>query len=202
MFTLENPLFFRNPAYPTNTKFPFPDLPGARKEINNAIPYARNYKLFEGKAAIKDSILRYLGGADLVYLTTHGIPGAISLMDKSFLVLSGSDPFLTTRDIMKARKDDNKFAEMVILLACQTGQGNTMEAGVAGMARSLMLAGYNHVFMSLWNADDVATVYLMNRFLFHLQKTFRFIPSQFYNRQYRVPGKNLPNLPNGLGFLY
>jgi CHAT domain-containing protein len=67
---------------------------------------------------------------------------------------------------------------MVILSACQTGLGRAMEAGIAGLARSFLLAGSNHVIMSLWNVDDDATAYLMNRFLFHLQQPHPFTPAQ------------------------
>ena len=43
-FPMEHPLFISNPAYPTNTDFDFPDLPGAKKEIDSAIHYADKYK--------------------------------------------------------------------------------------------------------------------------------------------------------------
>ncbi|HUR66742.1 MAG TPA: CHAT domain-containing protein, partial [Chitinophagaceae bacterium] len=69
-FTLENPLFVSNPAYPVNTDFIFPNLPGAKKEIDNAIPFAKKYRIFEGTNAIKDSIMKYLGEADMAYFAT------------------------------------------------------------------------------------------------------------------------------------
>ncbi|MGQ0737430.1 MAG: CHAT domain-containing protein [Bacteroidota bacterium] len=177
-FTLENPVFVSNPAYPTDTDFFFPDLPGAKKEISNAIPFAKKYKLFEGTAAVKDSVLKYLGGADVAYFATHGIADAAEPLKKSFLVLSGSDPFLTAQNIQDVRTQYKQFPELVILSACQTGLGKSMEAGVTGLARSFMLAGANHVIMSLWSVDDAATAYLMNRFLFHLQKPSRFMPAE------------------------
>lgn len=177
-FTLENPLFISNPAYPTNTDFSFPDLPGAKKEIRGAIPYAKSYVLLEGKNANKDSVMKYIGDADVAYFATHGIADSINIKDKSFLVLSGADPFLTVRDIMDSRKKYKKYPEMVILSACQTGLGRSMEAGVAGLARAFMLSGSYHVIMSLWNVDDEATAYLMNRFLFHLQKRSRHMPAE------------------------
>ncbi len=177
-FTLENPLFVSNPAYPKQTDFFFPDLPGAKKEIANAIPFAKEYKLFEGAAAVKDSVLKYLGQSDVAYFATHGIADAEDPMKKSFLVLSGPDPFLTAKNIMDNRKNYNHFPEMVILSACQTGLGKSMEAGVAGLARSFLLAGTNHVIMSLWNVDDEATAYLMNRYLFHLKAGSRFVPAE------------------------
>jgi CHAT domain-containing protein len=177
-FILEKPLFVSNPAYPQNSDFSFPDLPGAKREIANAILFAKEYKLFEGAAAVKDSVLKYLGESDVAYFATHGIADTEDPMNKSFLVLSGDDPFLTAKNIMDNRKNYKQFPEMVILSACQTGLGRSMEAGVAGLARSFLLAGSNHVIMSLWNVDDKATAYLMNRFLFHLKKPSRFMPAE------------------------
>ena len=40
---------------------------------------------------------------------------------------------------------ENNFPEMVILSACQTGLGRSMESGVAGLARSFLLAGMNNI---------------------------------------------------------
>jgi CHAT domain-containing protein len=180
-FSLNNPLFISNPAYPAGTDFVFPDLPGAKKEVANATRYAKTYKLLEGKAALKDTVFKYIRKADVAYFATHGIADEKDPMGKSFLVLSGNDPFLTAKNIMDFRKTDmfyEGFPEMIILSACQTGLGKAMEAGVAGLARSFLLAGSNQVVMSLWNVDDNATAYLMNRFLFHLQQPGRFMPSE------------------------
>ena len=177
-FSFNNPLFISNPAYPAKGEFEFPDLPGAKKEIDSAIKYAKKYTLLEGRKAIKDTVLKYLANADLAYFATHGIADAKNPMEKSFLVLSGKNPFLTAKNIMDYRKEGKNFPEMVILSACQTGLGKSMEAGVAGLARSFLLGGSNHVIMSLWNVDDNATAYLMSRFMFHLQKKNRFTPAE------------------------
>jgi CHAT domain-containing protein len=180
-FSLNNPLFISNPAYPTNTDFDFPDLPGAKKEIDSAIHYAKKYKLLAGKQAIKDSVVEYMKKANMVYFATHGIADAEKPMEKSFLVLSGADPFLTAKNIMDLRNKnpyEKTFPEMAILSACQTGLGKSMEAGVAGLARSFLLGGSNHVIMSLWNVSDESTAYLMSRFIFHLQTPHRFMPAE------------------------
>lgn len=178
LLPLKNPLFISNPAYPANTPYSFPDLPGATKEIEGAIPYAKEYILLKGKDAEKDSVMKYMGKADLAYFATHGIASEEEPMKKSFLVLSGIDPFLTAKDIMDSRHKFERFPEMVILSACQTGLGKSTEAGVAGLARSFMLAGASHIIMSLWNVDDEATAFLMNRFMFHLQQPSRFSPAE------------------------
>lgn len=176
-YPFENPLFVSNPTYPTNTAYIFPDLPGAKKEIDNAKKYAIRYKLFTGNAAIKDSILQYLSNADVAYFATHGIASNDNPMEKSFLVLSGSNAFLTAKDIMDTRLKRKSFPEMVILSACQTGLGKFMNAGTVGLARSFLIAGSNHVIMSLWNVDDEATAFLMNKFVGYLQNNTNHLPS-------------------------
>lgn len=189
---LRNPLFISNPAYPVNTLYSFPDLPGAKKEIEGAIPFAEKYILLKGKDAKKDSVMKYMEGADVAYFATHGIASEEEPMKKSFLVLSGTDPFLTAKDIMDSRNKLRAFPEMVILSACQTGLGKSTEAGVAGLARSFMLAGASHIIMSLWNVDDEATAFLMNRFLFHLRQPSRFAPSEPLRRAMLDTRKKYP----------
>lgn len=180
-FSFDYPLFISNPVYPKATEFFYPDLPGAKKEIDSTMKYVKNYKLLEGGKAVKDSVIKYMKQADVVYFATHGIADEEKPMEKSFLVLSGKDPFLTAKNIMELRNNNylkNGFPAMVILSACQTGLGKSMEAGVAGLARSFLLGGSDHVIMSLWNVDDEATAYLMNRFVYHLQKPELFMPSE------------------------
>jgi CHAT domain-containing protein len=79
---------------------------------------------------------------------------------------------------MGIRSSFTDLPEMVILSACQTGLGKSMEAGTAGLARSFLLGGSTHVIMSLWNVDDAATAYLMSRFVHHLQTPHRFMPAE------------------------
>lgn len=173
-FSIDHALFISNPDYPENGQFDFPDLPGAVREVDSAITQIENYKRLDGSQVIKDSVIAYLKRSDLAYFATHGIADEEKPMENSFLVLSGQDPYLTAKNIMdlrNSREFRNRFPEMVILSACQTGLGKNMEAGVAGLSRSFLLAGAEQVIMSLWNVDDNATAYLMNRFLFHLKET-------------------------------
>lgn len=120
--------------------------------------------------------------ADLIYFATYAIADNEKPMEKSFLVLSGKDPFLTAKDIMELRINrnylKNELPEIQILSACQTELGKSMEAKVAGLARSFLLGGSNHVIMSFWNVDDNATTYLMNRFVHHLKEPHFFMPSE------------------------
>lgn len=175
---LDNTLFVCNPAYPVKGKYEYPDLPGAVKEINAAIPFSEHYTFLKGKRATKASVLKYLNNTDLAYFATHGVSGSAS-EDSTFLVLSGDDPYLTSLEIKDLRfATDFKMPEMVILSACQTGLGKNMEAGIMGsLSRAFLLGGSNHVIMSLWNVNDNATAYLMSRYIYHLSQPNRFTPS-------------------------
>ncbi|HSN61170.1 MAG TPA: CHAT domain-containing protein [Ferruginibacter sp.] len=178
-FILENPLLISNPSYPIDSSFIFPNLPGAEKEIEATLQFVTNkYTFLKGKQATKDSVLKYIFEADVAYFATHGIADQEDPMGKSFLVLSGKSPYLTAKEIMAMRKTNPNLPEMIILSACQTGLGKSLEAGTAGLARSFLLGGSNHVIMSLWSVDDDATAYLMSRFIYHLQTPHRFMPAE------------------------
>ena len=177
-FTFRKPLFVSNPLYPTDTNFEFPNLPGAEAEINAVKKYAQRYVLLKGPDATKADVLKYIREADVAYFATHGIADQEDPMGKSFLVLSGASPYLTAKEIMGMRSTRYNLPEMIILSACQTGLGKSMEAGTAGLARSFLLGGSMHVIMSLWSVDDAATAYFMSRFVHHLQTPHRFMPAE------------------------
>ena len=183
-FTLDNPLFISNPAYPKTGNYIFPDLPGAKKEIEGTLSFAKTYTLLEGRSATKANVLAKIRLCDVAYFATHGMASEVNPLDNNFIVLAGEkDPFLTARNIMALRDStysgNSVFPQLVILSACQTGLGKSMEAGItAGLTRSFLVSGANQVIMSLWNVDDKATAYLMNRFIYHLQNKNLFSPAE------------------------
>jgi CHAT domain-containing protein len=62
--------------------------------------------------------------------------------------------------------------DLVVLSACQTGLGDNMGSeGVAGLQRSLAIAGAKHLIMSLWPVDDLSTNYFMTMFYKTYAKT-------------------------------
>jgi CHAT domain-containing protein len=58
----------------------------------------------------------------------------------------------------------NLKAQLVVLSACQTGQGVVAGEGVAGLGRALTRAGVPCTVLSLWSVDDNATKSLMVAF--------------------------------------
>jgi len=54
-------------------------------------------------------------------------------------------------------------ADLVALSACETGSGRPLgEEGIASLERAFLLAGAKAVIASLWTADDIYTIALMN----------------------------------------
>lgn len=194
-FEMGSTLFVSDPKYPTTTGYVFPPLPGARREVDNALKFVERYKLLAGADAKKDSVIHYLDGASIAYFATHGISDAEQPMEKSFLVLSGEQPFLSAKDIMDLRNSRSirNFPGLVVLSACQTGLGKPLDAGIAGLARAFLMSGSNSVVMSLWNVDDEATSYLMNRFFFYLKHARQNIPAGAMRRAILDTRKRFPH---------
>jgi tetratricopeptide (TPR) repeat protein/CHAT domain-containing protein len=116
------------------------------------------------EAAVKaDSESGKLATYRYIHFATHGILGLADATPPS-LVLSlagdqhGEDGFLTLGEVTGLRLN----ADLVVLSACQTGQGRLYKAeGVNGLARAFLSAGSRGVLCSLWRVDDEATAGLM-----------------------------------------
>ncbi|MBL7931322.1 MAG: CHAT domain-containing protein, partial [Bacteroidia bacterium] len=95
---------------------------------------------------------------------------------RSGLILAGAGP--STQDSTNKDSENDgiltayeasylnlQSTELVVLSACQTGLGDEIGTeGVAGLQRSLTIAGAKNILMSLWPVDDLATQYLMTEF--------------------------------------
>jgi CHAT domain-containing protein len=62
-------------------------------------------------------------------------------------------------------------ADLVVLSACNTGQGRITGDGVIGLSRSFLTAGATSVVVSLWAVPDAPTAALMELFYTNLQST-------------------------------
>jgi CHAT domain-containing protein len=83
------------------------------------------------------------------------LAGALALASTT-----GYDGFLTSREIAQL----HLVANLVVLSACDTGQGRVTGDGVVGLARSFMIAGAKTVIVSLWVIPDAPTAELMVTF--------------------------------------
>lgn len=98
-----------------------------------------------------------------IHFATHGLLGLADGLPPS-LVLSlvgdqrGEDGFLTLGEVTGLRLN----ADLVVLSACQTGQGRLYNAeGVSSLARAFLYAGSRGVLCSLWQVADQETSDLM-----------------------------------------
>ncbi|MBD2208718.1 tetratricopeptide repeat protein [Nostoc linckia FACHB-104] len=144
-------------------------LPGAEMEAKE-IAQLLNTKAITSKDATKAAFMQKLPQARFIHLATHGllddfkglgVPGAVALAP------DGKDNgLLTANEIL----DLTINAELVILSACDTGQGKLTGDGVVGLSRALISAGAPSVIVTLWSIPDSPSALLMGEFYRQLQK--------------------------------
>lgn len=100
-------------------------------------------------------------------------------MWRSGLVMSGGNrawkgdtiPDKVEDGILKAQEIgdlDLRGADLVVLSACNTGQGEVTGEGVFGLQRAFKMAGAQTIVMSLTPVDDQTTMAMMNKFYTNL----------------------------------
>ncbi|MBD1877640.1 CHAT domain-containing tetratricopeptide repeat protein [Coleofasciculus sp. FACHB-T130] len=144
-------------------------LPGAEREAL-AIATLLNTKALIGNSANESAVVQQMSKAKMIHLATHGllddfqrsgVPGAIALAP------SGQDDgLLTASEILNLKLN----AELVVLSACDTGQGILTGDGVIGLSRSLITAGVPSVIVTLWAIPDNSSALLMSEFYRNLQQ--------------------------------
>lgn len=145
-------------------------LLGTRTEaeaIMALVPNTERTQFFDFQANKASATNPDLAQYRIVHFATHGILNTarpelsgvvMSLVDEQGIPQNG---FLRLRDIFNLHLP----AELVVLSACQTGQGQEVKGeGIIGLTRGFMYAGAARVLVSLWKVDDQATAELMKRF--------------------------------------
>jgi CHAT domain-containing protein/Tfp pilus assembly protein PilF len=148
-------------------------LPCTRLEADSILPLVPDPNQ---KAAVFDFNANYdwmtqansqLDQYRIIHLATHGFANE-EKPELSMLVLSQVDSQGNTQNGMLRLRDIFNLklnADMVVLSACQTGQGETVRGeGLIGITRGFMYAGAKRVVNSLWYVDDAKTAELMVRF--------------------------------------
>jgi CHAT domain-containing protein len=148
-------LIVGNPRPSNDEEYLWAPLAGAEKEAK-AVGAIFRGKLLLREEATKMSVQKTIAEADLLYFAAHGYSDPLDPLDNSFLMLG--DGRLTARQIQAL---ELRNRPTVILSACQTGEGQVMEAGVVGIARAFQIAKAANTVMSLWAVDDAATMKLM-----------------------------------------
>ena len=178
----------------------FHDLQGTKEEILKIEDLLKSNKWqvssYMGKNGTEESFLNMHGKSPkLLHLATHGfyytpnnaenvdyLKGYTDAMSLSGLVLSGGNAawlgkplpkgvlggILTANDIARL---DLSNTDMVVLSACQTGQGKATAEGLYGLQRAFKKAGVGTIVMSLWNVSDKTTSEFMTTFYERLTDT-------------------------------
>ncbi|MDJ0590449.1 MAG: CHAT domain-containing protein, partial [Pleurocapsa sp. MO_226.B13] len=149
----------------------FDPLPGTRQEAEAILKLIRNKtqktSAFDFDANLPTATNPQLSQYRIVHFATHGILNTespelsgvvLSLVDEKGNTVNG---FLRLHEIFNLKLT----AEIVVLSACQTGQGKDIKGeGLVGLTRGFMYAGSPRVLVSLWKVDDRATAEIMTRF--------------------------------------
>ncbi len=123
-------------------------------------------------ATFLDAVAGRMDGFGKVLFATHAILGGqfTGLREPALLlsnVPAGTDSWLRMRNIAGLKMN----ADVVVLLACQTGLGKIISGeGTMGMGRAFQLAGARSVLMSLWMVEESASVRLAGAFFKHLSE--------------------------------
>ena len=171
----------------------FRELPGSKQEILSikSLLKANKWKVKTrmGMEGTEESFLSMHGNApQILQIATHGfyytpdraesveyLNGYTDAMMLSGIALSGANVawkgkklpdgvlggILTANNI--ARLDLSR-TEMVVLSACQTGQGKATPEGLYGLQRAFKKAGVGTIVMALWNVSDKVTTEFMTTF--------------------------------------
>lgn len=140
------------------------DLKFSREEVAEIAEY------YEGKTYLEEEASESLFKAEapnykVLHLAMHAFVNDDEAMSSGLLFAnpadSTEDGFLHAYEIY----DLDLNAELVILSACNTGQGEFQEGeGVVSLGRAFAYAGCSNIVMSLWQADDGATRKLMQSY--------------------------------------
>lgn len=142
------------------------ELRFSQDEVSGIAGFYRG-NTFLGEAATEEIFKRKAKDFQVLHLAMHAFVNDEEAMYSGLLFAPSAetdsidDGFLHAFEIYNL----DLAAELVILSACNTGQGQYQQGeGVVSLARAFSYAGCPNIMMSLWQADDAATQQLMQAF--------------------------------------
>ena len=171
----------------------FRELPGSKVEVDRIAAILSHSKFevtsYTGVNGTEESFLSMHGKAPrILHLATHGfyytpteanevdyLRGYSDAMSLSGLIMSGGNvawrgkelPAGALNGVLTANNIahlDLSNTEMVVLSACQSGQGNATAEGLYGLQRAFKKAGVGTMVMTLWSVSDKVTTEFMIKF--------------------------------------
>ncbi|MEG3880530.1 tetratricopeptide repeat protein, partial [Microcoleus sp. herbarium7] len=135
---LGNPTMPSVSLSPGEPKQKLSPLPGAEAEAKAIAPML-NTQAITGAQGTKAAIVQKMPQASIIHLATHGLLDNLNgLASAIALAPSGTDDgLLTAEEIF----DMKLQANLVVLSACNTGEGRITGDGVIGLSRALISAG-------------------------------------------------------------
>ncbi|MEZ0609434.1 CHAT domain-containing protein [Fibrella sp. WM1] len=130
-----------------------------------------------GQSATPQAVEQAILHADFIHIATHGFSSPNQSLDSSYLALTSTSTHCglwTARSIQRLKLSGEA---LVVLSACETGQGQVHEGGIIGLARAFQLAGASNILMSLWPVPDRTTADFMIQFVQELKKPAPFFPA-------------------------
>ena len=171
----------------------FRELPGSKEEVDRIADILSRSKFevtpYIGVNGTEESFLSMHGKAPrILHLATHGfyytpteaeevnyLRGYSDAMSLSGLIMSGGNaawrgkelPTGPLNGVLTANNIallDLSNTDMVVLSACQTGQGNATAEGLYGLQRAFKKAGVGTMVMTLWSVSDKVASEFMIKF--------------------------------------
>lgn len=141
---------------------------------------AQKKDYFQPMLLMQNDLNRSLTKADLsLWRTGLVLSGGNRAWQGDSIPEQVEDGILTANEI----KDmDLRNTDLVVLSACQTGQGEVTSEGVFGLQRAFKMAGAKTIVMSLTEVDDQTTMAMMNKFYSNLMEG-QSKHDAFYNAQ-------------------
>ena len=131
-----------------------------------------------GREATESAVWAHAGKAGIVHMAAHGQYNKFNPLF-SAIHLAPDEDNDGRLEVHEVYGLDLTTTDLVVLSACQTQLGELGSYGepvgvtpgdeVVGLNRAFSYAGTSSVMASLWNVDDAATAFLMERFYTHLR---------------------------------
>jgi CHAT domain-containing protein/tetratricopeptide (TPR) repeat protein len=149
-------------------------LPGTEAEARAIVRSFPQAIVRRGSEAQEASFVKEAGRFRVLHLASHAFLNTTTPL-LSCLVLAApakeknaavSDGFLTAQEVLGLELD----AELVVLSACSTAQGQTQIAeGVIGLSWAFLVAGARQLIVTQWSVNDEATAHFMDAFYIQLK---------------------------------